>query len=71
VTPLMANGKPNPTGTGRYCAPRACYCGRHPSYRPLPEPDYTRLVAAAERAAKKQQRAWAQREESTWIDELR
>jgi hypothetical protein len=28
----MVNGEPNPTGTGRYCAPLRCYCGTCPGY---------------------------------------
>jgi hypothetical protein len=66
----MANGQPNPTGTGRYCPPRICWCGDCAWYVPIPEPDYTRLREAAERASAKQRRSWATREEPTWLDEL-
>lgn len=30
--PVMVDGQPNPTGTGRYCAPNRCYCGACPGY---------------------------------------
>ena len=67
--PVMLNGLPNPTGRGRYCLTRRCYCGSCAWWTPLPEPDYTRLRAAAERASAKQRRSWEQREEPTWLDE--
>ena len=46
---VMVNGEPNPTGTGRYCAPNRCYCRTCPSYVP-PDPDaYMALVRKARR----------------------
>jgi hypothetical protein len=56
--------------TGRYCPPRICWCGNCAWYVPMPEPDYSRLVATAERASEKQRRSWATREETTWMEEL-
>lgn len=41
--PLMTNGRPNPTGRGRYCAPNRCYCGDCPSWSPLPPIDWDRV----------------------------
>lgn len=34
--PVMVNGEPNPTGTGRYCLPPpgTCYCGKCAWWRP-------------------------------------
>jgi hypothetical protein len=30
--PVMVNGQPNPTGTGRYCMPSRCHCTKCPGY---------------------------------------
>lgn len=52
--PVMTNGLPNPTGVGRYCAPRRCYCGRCPVWTPIPPPNYAnaiRQLAEAERGS--------------------
>lgn len=68
--PVMVDGRPNPTGTGRYCPPRLCWCGGCAWWTPNPAPDYTRLIAAAEKATAKQRRTWAARAEPTWIDQL-
>lgn len=43
--PVMANGKPNPTGTGPYCAPARCYCGECPSWTPRPPVNYAAAIA--------------------------
>lgn len=67
--PIMVNGQPNPTGTGRYCPPKACYCGKCAWWRPIPAPDYTRLAAAADKASAAQRRSWENRAEPTWIDD--
>jgi hypothetical protein len=57
------------TAPGRYCPPRICWCGSCAWWTPMPEPDYTRLVAAAERASEKQRKSWENRDEPTWMDE--
>lgn len=49
---MAHNGLPNPTGTGRYCAPKRCYCGRCPWWTPSLPPNYSaalRALAEAER----------------------
>lgn len=56
----------DPTGSGRYCPPRACYCGHCPWWTPAPPVDY----AAARRSLGKKWLSWDERNESTWIDEL-
>lgn len=43
--PVMANGQPNPTGTGRYCPPRICWCGECPWWTPAPPPNYAAAIA--------------------------
>lgn len=58
------------TTKGRYCPPRICWCGNCAWWTPIPEPDYTRLVEAANRAAAAMRKSWEQREESTWMDNL-
>lgn len=40
---LMVNGEPNPTGTGRYCAPNRCYCRGCPSWQPSQPIDWDRV----------------------------
>lgn len=47
--PVMANGEPNPTGRGPYCAPLRCYCGRCPSWHERPPVDYRAAVARLQR----------------------
>lgn len=42
--PVMVNGLRNPTGAGRYCPPRICYCGRCPWWTPPPGIDYTSAI---------------------------
>lgn len=42
---LMANGRPNPTGTGRYCPPKVCWCGRCAWWTPAPPPNYAAAIA--------------------------
>lgn len=55
--PVMQNGQPNPTGTGRYCPPAVCYCGGCSWWRPAPTPNYDAARAAlAERVASKRRR---------------
>jgi len=66
----MANGEPNPTGTGRYCPPRICWCCSCAWWTPIPEPEYARLRDAAEKASAAQRRSWAQRDETTWMEQL-
>ena len=53
---------------GRYCAPFRCYCGHETcrafaSWQPRVALNVTSLPARASSA-------WADREESTWIDKL-
>lgn len=75
---LMATGQPNPTGTGRYCAPLRCYCGSCPGYDEqvaAAELTYQREVRRALRAIEAAENAqhaqsWANRSDSTWIDTL-
>lgn len=69
AVPLMQNGQPNPTGTGRYCPPRVCYCGGGcPWWTPIPEP--TVPAGRGRQQAEQQRRSWETREGSTWIDDL-
>lgn len=49
--PLMASGQPNPTGTGPYCPPRICWCGRCPWWRPAPPINYAAAIARLATAA--------------------
>lgn len=58
------------TAEGRYCPPKICYCGGCPWWTPIPDPDYSRLAAIAERAAAAQRKSWEARDESTWLEEL-
>lgn len=75
---LMANGQPNPTGEGRYCAPNRCYCRTCPGYEQqaaAAELEYQREVRRALRAIEAAENAqhaasWANRTSSTWIDTL-
>lgn len=64
--PVMANGRPNPTGTGRYCPPKVCYCRGCSWWAPAPQMGYSPSVASSGA----QRRSWAQRTEPTWIDTL-
>jgi hypothetical protein len=67
----MANGEPNPTGTGRYCPPRVCYCGGCPWWTQAPAPDYERVRQAAEQFGRPTSgSSWDEREDPTWIDDL-
>ncbi len=63
--PLMTNGKPNPTGTGRYCAPLRCYCGRCPWWRPLPRIDWARVKHELREAEDRKRTRRAQRSRPT------
>lgn len=48
--PVMTNGQPNPTGTGRYCLPPpgTCYCSSCPHYRPLPAQEWWSIPGSRE-----------------------
>lgn len=57
------------TAPGRVCAPRRCYCGHESchafaSWTPLQPLNVTDI------SKPKKGSAWAEREESTWIDKL-
>jgi hypothetical protein len=67
---VMQNGRPNPTGPGRYCMPPpgTCYCGGCAHWRPLVPIDYSRIEGATANAQHAQ--SWANREGGTWIDDL-
>jgi hypothetical protein len=45
VGPVMANGEPNPTGTGRYCPPSICWCGECSWWTPAPPVNYAAAIA--------------------------
>lgn len=64
AAPVMLNGEPNPTGTGRYCPPAVCYCGKCPWWVPIPDPPRPPVPTG------KRRRSWDARDGSTWIDEL-
>lgn len=71
--PTMTNGEPNPTGTGRYCPPKVCYCGSCPWWTPAPVPDYSKVPGSSTYRGDRQQRgssSWDDRKDSTWIDQL-
>jgi len=59
-----------PTAPGRYCAPLACRCG-HPECPAaaswVPREGQARVIHLLEPRATS---AWANREESTWIDKM-
>ncbi len=46
--PVMVDGRPNPTGTGRYCLPPpgTCYCGGCPHHTPALRPNYRAAIEA-------------------------
>lgn len=72
-TPLMRDGQPNPTGTGRYCAPRRCYCGGCPGYaeqRRAADAQYGIEVVKALGSIgdTAQALSWLNRDEPTWLD---
>lgn len=48
--PLMANGQPNPTGTGRYCPPAVCWCTGCAHWTPAPPINYASAVTRLQRA---------------------
>lgn len=35
----------DPAGVGRYCPPKACYCGGCPWWTPMPDPNYAAAIA--------------------------
>lgn len=57
--PLMQSGKPNPTGTGRYCmpAPGTCYCGECPHWSPAPAYDASHINGSLDQIRKTGRRA--------------
>lgn len=65
---LMVNGEPNPTGTGRYCPPKICYCGTCPWWAPPPPVEYEAAIARATKALASSR--WDTRSDDTWIDAL-
>ena len=53
-----------------YCAPNRCYCAHRDchaahSYTELASPDFSAAIDTKQHAA-----AWANRKESTWIDQM-
>lgn len=72
--PLMLNGEPNPTGTGRYCPPAVCWCGGCPQWKPIPPIDWSKVPGShtyrGDSRARQGSSSWDDRSEATWIDAL-
>lgn len=69
----MADGRPNPSGPGRYCAPNRCYCRTCPGWpeqQRLAEAQYRIEVVKALAATgdATQAASWLNRDEPTWLD---